>query len=247
MHVLTAVPVYNESRHLPAVLESIRRHSRGDLLVVDDGSTDETPALLAERGDVLVLTHPENRGYGQSLIDAFGFAVRCGYDWVVTLDCDGQHDAAAIPKFVSEAARDDADVISGSRYLVRLNDNDAPPPDRRKINAHLTGLLNSLLGYALTDAFCGFKAYRVAALRRMKLTVPGYAFPIQFWVQAARAGLRVREIPVRLIYNDPNRYFGSGLDVPEARLRHYHDVLIRELVDGARLSPPPRKLSGCRE
>jgi dolichol-phosphate mannosyltransferase len=247
MHVLTAVPVYNEQKHLPAVLDAVRRHSRGDVLVVDDGSSDGTPALLRQRGDVLVLTHPENRGYGQTLIDAFAFAARCGYDWVVTIDCDGQHDAAAIPRFVSEAARDDADVISGSRYLRHLAENDAPPPDRRRINGRLTALLNAVLGLELTDAFCGFKAYRVAGLRRMKLTEPGYAFPMQFWVQAARAGVRVREIPVRLIYNDPNRYFGSGLDDPDARLAHYHDVLIGELVDGVRLRPPPRKLSGCRE
>lgn len=246
MHVLTAIPVFNEERHLAAVLEDIRRHYPHDILCIDDGSTDSTPDILRSRGDVMALTHPENRGYGQSLIDAFAFAARCGYDWLITMDCDGQHNPASLPRFIAEAARDDAEIISGSRYLRPLNGNDRPPPDRRKINAHLTGLLNSLLDLAITDAFCGFKAYRVCAMSRLELTVPGYAFPMQFWVQAVRAGLRIREIPVHLIYNDPNRHFGGHLDDPDARLQHYLDVLSDELVNGPRFENVVRKLQGCR-
>ena len=89
--------------------------------------------------------------------------------------------------------------------------------------------LNRRLGLNITDAFCGFKAYRVAALRDLHITVPGYAMPMQFWVQAARAGLRVRELPVRLIYNDPTRHFGGLLDDPAIRLQHYLEVLETEL------------------
>ena len=68
-----------------------------------------------------------------------------------------------------------------------------------------------ILGY--DDSFCGFKAHRVSAMRRLRLTEPGYAFPLQLWPQVAVAKLRVTEIPVRLIYNDPNRHFGGSLDV----------------------------------
>jgi dolichol-phosphate mannosyltransferase len=225
MRVLIAIPVFNEQRHLTRVLAEVRRHAE-DILVVDDGSTDHTTDILGDTPDVVVIRHPENRGYGRSLIDAFRYAHRHGYDWIVTLDSDYQHEPARIPVFIERARQGDVDVVSGSRYLVDLPGNTLPPEDRRRINIRVTRMVNRILGLALTDAFCGFKAYRVASLSRLSLTVPGYAFPMQLWVQAAVQGLRVCELPVPLIYNDPTRHFGDGLDDPEIRLRHYIHVFL---------------------
>ena len=228
MKYLVAIPVYNEQQFLPAVLDSVRRQT-DDILVVDDGSTDATARILAERPDIATLTHPENRGYGQSLIDAFRFADRHGYGWVITIDCDEQHEPAAIPRFLAAAARGEADVISGSRYLDIACEGECPPEDRRAINAEITGEINARLRLSLTDAFCGFKAYRVQALSGLRLNVQGYAFPMQFWVQAVAHGLTIREIPVKLIYNDLNRTFGGPRDDPKVRLGHYREELHAEL------------------
>jgi len=225
---LVAIPVYNEERHLCRVLEAVRRYTRR-ILVVDDGSTDGTARILRQQRDLFVIRHCENRGYGQSLISALSFASRQGYSWVLTLDCDEQHEPGQIPDFVEEILRDRADVISGSRYLRSFPDDDPAPPERRQVNRTITAILRRLLGLSLTDSFCGFKAYRVSAVRRLALDEPGYAFPLQFWVQAARARLRVREIPVHRIYRDKSRRFGGTLDDPVARLRHYLEVLAREL------------------
>ncbi|MEW6251693.1 MAG: glycosyltransferase family 2 protein [Planctomycetota bacterium] len=249
MRFLIAIPVYNEARYLPGVLAAVRRHARrsaavpaaatwggpgfarsaAEILVVNDGSTDATPALLARERGLHVIAHPENRGYGQSLIDAFAFAAQHGYDWVITIDCDEQHEPAQIPEFMAAAARGDADVLSGSRYLRTFAGDDDPPADRREINQTITKLVDQILGLTLTDSFCGFKAHRVAAMRRLRLDEPGYAFPLQFWVQCARAGLRVRELPVRRIYRDKSREFGGTLEDPAARLTHYLAVFVREL------------------
>jgi dolichol-phosphate mannosyltransferase len=228
---LLAIPVYNEEAHIARVLREARRFSR-DILVVDDGSTDRTPHLLREHPTVRVISHPENRGYGKSIADAFAFAQRSQFDWLITMDCDGQHEASHIPRFLAEAARGDADIVSGTRYPHGYDVDASVPPDRREINQYITGVLNRRLGLDLTDAFCGFKAYRVSALRDVRITVPGYAMPMQLWVQAARAGLQIRELPVRLIYNDPTRHFGGILDDPAVRLRHYLDVLESELPAG---------------
>jgi dolichol-phosphate mannosyltransferase len=152
------------------------------------------------------------------------------FDWVITMDCDEQHEPAAIPRFVEAMERDDADIISGSRYMRSMQGNDLPPSDRRSINQKITVLLNQRLGLGITDAFCGFKAYRVESLSRMELTETGYAFPMPFWAQAAFLGLRVRELPVRLVYNDPNRHFGGALDNPTVRYRHYLDVFEAEMT-----------------
>ncbi len=228
MRFVVAIPAYDEERFLPGVLAAVRRHAR-DILVIDDGSTDATPALLRRQPGVHVITHLENRGYGQSLIDAFKFAAARGYDWLITLDCDEQHEPAHIPDFLDAVARDDADVISGSRYLRSFPDDDDAPPERRRINQLVNDMIGQVLGLRLTDSFCGFKAYRIAAMRRLALDEPGYAFPLQFWVQCVRAGLRIRELPVRRIYRDKSRTFGGTLDDPAARLVHYLAVFVREL------------------
>lgn len=228
MRYLVAIPVYNEAATVSSVLREVRKYAR-DILVVDDGSSDATPRILRQEAGIHVLRHRENRGYGQSLIDAFRFAIERGYDWLITIDCDEQHEPEWIPEFLRVAVESDADIISGSRYLRDFNGNSLPPADRRAVNQTITDLLNEVLELGITDAFCGFKAYRVEALKRLNITVPGYAMPLQFWVQAWREGLRIRELPVRLIYNNPNRYFGGSLDDADARLLYYYDVLVHEL------------------
>jgi len=227
IRALVAIPVYNEERYVERVLTYVGEYAQ-DVLVIDDGSTDSTPCLLAQQ-PVDVIRHRRNHGYGRSMQDAFRWASMDGYDWVVTMDCDEQHEPASIPRFLAEAARGKYDVVSGSRYLVEASSEDSPPPDRRRINLEMTGEINGRLGLSLTDAFCGFKAYRVEAVSRLRLTEDGYAFPMQFWVQAVAAGLSITEVPVRLIYNDMNRSFGGPLDDPEIRIGHYRQVFHCEL------------------
>ena len=241
--VLIGIPVYNEQRYVTGVLEQVRRYHE-DILVVDDGSTDDTPHLLAAQ-PVQVIWNAENRGYGRSMQLMLRAAAEQGYDWLITMDCDEQHEPAAIPGFKREILRDDADVISGSRYLQSTPLDDAPPGDRRRINATITRELNERLGTSLTDGFCGFKAYRVDACADLPLDVDGYEFPMQFWVQAVARGLRIREIPVRLIYNDPSRSFGGPLDDPTSRLAHYREVLHAEMERVASPVADPA-CCGCR-
>jgi len=238
MKVLVAIPVYNEAKHLRGVLREVRRYAER-ILVVDDGSTDNTAEILARIDRVQVIRHRRNLGYGQSLIDAFNYAICHEMDWLITMDCDGQHEPESIPAFLAAPAEDECDIVSGSRYLVANGDVSLPPPDRRAINREITALLNRRLGLGITDAFCGFKAYRVAALSDLKITEVGYAMPLQLWVQAARRGLRIREIPIRLIYNDPSRSFGGPLDDPQQRRQHYLTVLT------AALAEQPGRLAGC--
>lgn len=227
MRTLVAIPVFNEEKHVERVLNRVLNHA-GNVLVIDDGSTDNTPVLL-NRFPVDVIRHAVNRGYGRSLQHAFSWAVAENYDWLITMDCDEQHEPDEIPRFLDEAERNGADIISGSRYLPQSADGDAAPSDRRAVNQTITAELNARLGLDLTDSFCGFKAYRVAPLPSLRLDVDGYAFPMQLWVQAVAAGLRIREVPVRRIYNDPTRTFGAALDNPDVRLAHYREVMHREL------------------
>lgn len=223
---LTALPVYNEAKSVNSVLDEVLRYSR-DVLVVNDGSSDGTTELLRGRNDVQVVEHACNRGYGAALMTAFDFAEKHQYEIVVTIDCDGQHEPQRIPRFVR--ACQNVDVVSGSRYLKQYPGDSAPPEDRRRINHQVTSELNRRLGLKLTDAFCGFKAYRVSAVSQLELTETGYAMPLELWVQAVCHRLRVVELPVPLIYLDEERSFGGQLDDADTRLLHYYDVLDRSL------------------
>lgn len=226
---LVALPVYNECRYVDDVLQAVHRYAQ-DILVVNDGSSDGTHAVLERHPYLHLITHDVKAGYGRSLIDAFDYARTHQFPWIITMDCDHQHQPACIPRFYQEIARADADIVSGSRYLQSLNLGSAPPPPERvAMNREIADLLNRALGTQLTDAFCGFKAYRTAAVSGLGLTETGYAFPLQLWVRAQRHGLRIREIAVPLIYHDPKRNFCPGLEDLHTRRMYYLRVLSREL------------------
>ncbi len=232
---LTALPVFNEVQHVTAVLDEVVRNA-ADVLVVDDGSSDGTRELLARRSDVTVVSHPQNRGYGAALKTAFDYAIDHRYDVLVTIDCDGQHEPQRIAGLA--AACVNADIVSGSRYLDLDESARQAPADRRRINLQVTDELNARLGLKLTDAFCGFKAYRVEALKKLQLTETGYAMPLELWVQAACHGLRIIEAPVPLIYLEEERSFGGALDDAAKRLAYYHSVVERAMTP-FKASPPP--------
>jgi len=232
MSFLIAIPVYNEEQHVNLVISEITCCVR-DILVVDDGSIDRTPRLLRILQDHIpglrVLRHPTNLGYGKSLVDAFNYAVRNRFEYLITLDCDEQHEPADILEFV--LAVGPADIVSGSRYHPESRCEGLPPPeDRRRIGREIVARINQITGFGLTDAFCGFKAYRVQALQKLFLTEPSYGVSVQLWVQAWKAGLEVVEKPIALKYLDSQRTFGGELDDAATRRKYYHAIIDRELA-----------------
>ena len=242
---LTALPVYNEAAHVSGVLDEVLRFTP-DVLVVDDGSTDGTSPLLAARverqGDIRLVRHPRNQGYGAALATAFRETLAGPWDGLVTIDCDGQHQPQLIPDFIAalsavSTGRPAADIVSGSRYLQRFPGASEPPAARRRINAEITADINTRLGLDLTDAFCGFKAYSQRAHEQLHISETGYAMPLEVWVQAAAASLRIVELPVPLVYLDLARSFGGALDDAATRLAYYRSVLDRAEAAVAAAAP----------
>ncbi len=223
--ILTALPVYNEVNHVEPVMAEVLKFA-DDVVLVNDGSTDGTAELLARRDDVRVLTHEFNRGYGAALVSAFEYAIAEGFETLVTIDCDGQHQPQLIPDLASRIAADPGvDMVSGSRYLKQFEGQSLPPEERRAINMQITQWINENLGLDLTDSFCGFKAYRVDSLPQLNITDTGYAMPLQLWVQAVAAGWKIVEHAVPLVYLEEERSFGGSLDDGKERMAYYMQVL----------------------
>ncbi|QDU80653.1 Undecaprenyl-phosphate mannosyltransferase [Polystyrenella longa] len=237
---LTALPVFNEVNHVRGVLEKVSEFSQ-DILAVDDGSSDGTSAVLDDLAQsnlpvaskLTVVRHPQNQGYGAALVTAFNYAIEHGYDGLVTIDCDGQHQPQLIPELVAALefeSNDPWDIVSGSRYLKQFDGDSTPPIDRRRINIFITEQFNQQFGLNLTDTFCGFKAYRTEALKKLNITDTGYAMPLQVWVQAALQKLRITEFAIPLVYLDEERSFGGSLDDSNKRLAYYQEVIDQELA-----------------
>ncbi len=222
------IPVYNESQTIECVLDEVRRYYDGEIIVVDDGSTDGSCRILGERNDVTLLRFANNQGYGAALIAGFDLARDMEVDHLVTMDCDGQHEPSHVNQFFEELL-EGGDIISGSRYLPESSREGVVPPDRRAVNASITETINKETGWHLTDSFCGFKGYRMAALAKLDLEERGYALPLEIWAKAYRAGLAVREIPVDRIYLNVDRTFGAQMDNPGTREAFYREVWYRYL------------------
>ena len=189
------------------MLQEVRSQVEGDLLVVDDGSSDDT-AAEARRGGARVAVHPVNLGYGAALQTGYRYALRHGYDAVLQLDADGQHDPASIPALL--AGLSDADVVVGSRFL----DADSyRPPFARRLGMWLFGKVASVLcGQRITDPTSGFQAVSRAALRF-------YAhdrYPVDYpdadvLAMVVRSGLRLAEVPVRMLAAPGSKSMHAGL------------------------------------
>ncbi|MFY3742687.1 glycosyltransferase family 2 protein [Anaeromyxobacter sp. Red801] len=208
--LLVVMPAFNEARGIRRVVEAVRDQVAGDVLVVDDGSADET-AAEARAGGARVAVHPVNLGYGAALQTGYRYALRHGYDAVLQLDADGQHDPASIPRLLT--ALHDADVVVGSRFL---EPGSYRPPLARRIGMWLFGRVASALsGQRITDPTSGFQAISREALRF-------YAherYPVDYpdadvLAMVARAGLRLTEVPVRMLPSPEGKSMHGGVVKP---------------------------------
>lgn len=192
MRTLVIIPAYNEAGSIASLIAGVRRVFGDSIVVIDDGSEDATAAAARAAG-AIVLRHPFNLGIGAAVQTGFLFGLQHGYDAVVRLDGDGQHDPAYIPKLLELLERDSADVVLGSRFLAREGYQSTFV---RRAGILILGLLSALVGARVTDPTSGYWAVNRRVMELLARFQPDDYPETQALVIAARAGCRIAELPV---------------------------------------------------
>ncbi len=192
MKILLVIPAFNEEPTLPGLIESAKKQVP-DILVVDDGSADATSLVSAVAG-AMVHRLKDNMGKGEALKLAFAYAIEKSYDWVITMDADGQHDPADISNFMPLLR--EYDLILGNR----MADSGKVPLLRRIANLSSSLVISLLSRRRISDSQTGFRAYSAELLRRIKLQSSRYDLESEVIIKAARKGFRIGHARIQTIY-----------------------------------------------
>lgn len=193
--VLALLPAYNESAHLEKVLTGVKKHI-SDVLVVDDGSADQT-AEIARRCGAEVLARGYNSGKGQSLKDGYSWALSHGYDAVIMLDSDGQHDPVSIPDFIEKFKANRPPLIIGARDYNQM-------PLRRRIpNVVSKIMFCTAIGRNIPDAQSGYRMLNRMLMERMlQSKEKGYQFEVEMIAVCVAENWTIDWVPIATIYGD---------------------------------------------
>lgn len=203
MKLIIIIPAYNEEATIEKVVTNSLEYS--DVLVVDDGSSDQT-GIISQQAGALVIKHDDNKGKGSAIKSGIEFALKKGYNAMVMLDGDGQHDPQFIPESINKL--NGVDLVICSRFL------NGPPqkmPIGRKLSNKLTtGLLRYTSGYHVTDSQCGFRAFSDKAAR-VFLDIPydDYEFESEMLYQASLNSLTLIELAIPSSYQGEKSYITS--------------------------------------
>jgi glycosyltransferase involved in cell wall biosynthesis len=204
--VAAIIPAYNEEKTIGSVVLKTKA-SVDEVLVVDDGSIDDT-ALLAESAGATVLKMPQNSGKAAALLSGLDVFVNNGVDAVVLLDADGQHDPRQIPQLLQPILDNEADLVIGSRFL----EGGKGIPHHRKVGQTILNKTTSFgAGIKITDSQSGFRALSRKALQNLDFDSQGYDIETDMIGCFADRGLRIAEVPIAVEYDVPNGHKKAAL------------------------------------
>jgi glycosyltransferase involved in cell wall biosynthesis len=194
--IAAVIPAYREEKHIGDVVRRTRQQL-DDVLVVDDGSNDQTAARAREAGaDVIV--HPENRGKGESIKTGLRHWLDRQFDYVVILDADGQHLPEEIDRFVKAASTLDAQLFIGTR----MNDLSGMPRLRRVVNHYMSKRISRVCGQKIPDTQCGFRMLHRQLVPDVLGGADRFDYETEMLIFASRKGYRIESVPISTVYCD---------------------------------------------
>ncbi len=221
---MVLIPCYQEENHIGSVVKSAIALGY-DILVVDDGSKDETSAIARAAG-ARVLRHDVNRGKGYSVDVGLQHALDLGYDAVVMIDGDGQHLPTEISRFIDAFALTQADLIIGTR----MSNTKDMPFIRRQTNRFMSWLLSRQIGHRVSDTQCGFRLISKKAIPvALHCTSGGFSAESEILLQLGITGYSITEIPVSTIYGDEKSHIRPVRDTLKfvKMLRHFRQQRLK--------------------
>ena len=186
------IPAYQAEHSIGPLLKEINLYGI-QVIVVDDASTDHT-AAEAEKAGAFVVRRAKNGGKGAALRNGFSIALLKNFEWVLTMDADGQHLASEIPLFL--AAASNADMVMGDRMTNPVG----MPKDRQMTNRWMSSLLSKMIGQKIPDSQCGFRMISHRVLETITLVCDHYEIESEMLVKAARSGFKISSVPITSVY-----------------------------------------------
>ena len=195
--ILIIIPAYNEGTRIAEVVHRVRELNPDfDIVVVNDGSRDDT-AQIARAAGAEVISHPFNMGYGVTIQTGYKYALAEGYDFLVQIDGDGQHDPAFIPRLLAPVLAGETDFALGSRFLEEASYE--PSLARRVGMIFFRWLVSTLIGERITDSTSGYQAFNRKVIGFFTTEVFPCDYPdADMLLTLHRAEFRIREVPVRM-------------------------------------------------
>jgi glycosyltransferase involved in cell wall biosynthesis len=197
LRVLVCIPAFNESRNIAEIINKSKKYA-DEVIVYDDGSTDDTYEL-AEKAGAKVIKSPKNTGYGTAIRALFHAARDQNADIMITLDSDGQHNPDHIPRLIEPLRTQNFDIVIGSRFLSK-DDKEKVPKYRSLGIKTITKLTQSASYTGLTDSQSGFRAYNKNALSKINLFEDGMAVSTEILLRAREKNLLATEVPITVNY-----------------------------------------------
>jgi glycosyltransferase involved in cell wall biosynthesis len=189
------IPTYNNATTIAQVVQDVLQYS-DDVCVVNDGSTDGTPAILAQFPQLKVFSYEKNKGKGWALRNGFDFARRHGYEYAITIDSDGQHYADDLPVFIEALKTEKNAILIGARNM-----NQASVPGKSSFGNKFSNFwFRFETGIDLPDTQSGYRLYPIKALEKLWFFTRKYEFEIEVIVRAAWSGIEVKCVPVKVYY-----------------------------------------------
>lgn len=200
------MPAFNEASVISTVIERIKKCGYSNILVIDDGSSDTTHQV-AVRSQIKALKFCLNRGVGAATQAAIYYARRNQLEYIVLIDADGQHFPEDIDLLVEHIEKHQADLVIGSRFL----DQKSAIPATRKIFNAIANVLTFLGKSKVTDSQSGFRLLNKKAIERINLDLDDYGVCTEMIWKAEKAGLKIVEVPIRVIYTEYSMSKGQNL------------------------------------
>lgn len=192
--ICVLIPVLNEAQTIGKVVSAVRTQEL-DVVVIDDGSMDDSGATARQNG-ATAIRHETRKGKGQSLRDGFCYALEHGYDGVITMDGDGQHDAADLRQFLRMIEEKHPGMIVGNR----MANPQGMPVVRYLTNRFMSSLISAVCGQWIPDTQCGYRYIDSRILREVQLTCDDFEIESEMLMKSAKQGFRIDSVPVATIY-----------------------------------------------